>query len=139
MGKEVAFPDPQWGAALWALLMAGNLDLGRHGLLESASVRRPVRHLHQPLRAHLGLFALLFGSSYEAQTIPWLLAGFIYLYLNYPGVQQPFIDNEMSKLSPEQREAMGNLAKANAEAGAPSAPGMGTPAAESKDSGDAKT
>jgi len=70
-----------------------------------------------------GFFALLFGNSVEAQTIPWLLAGFIFLYLSYTGVQAAFIKNEMSKLTPEQREAMENLAKANAAANT-KAPGM---------------
>ena len=76
-----------------------------------------------------GFFALLFGSSYEAQTIPWLLAGAIYLYLSYPGVQKPFIENEMSRLTPEQKAAMEQMAAANAAAAAvTTAPGMKPPA-----------
>ena len=129
VGKDVSFPDPQWGAALWTLLIAAiwlwvavgfwNLRLYavRFGIFISL------------FTLIWGFFALLFGSSYEAQTIPWLLAGAVFLYLSYPGVQKPFMDNEMSKLTPEQREAMANLDKANAAAGAPPAPGMGTSAA----------
>ena len=63
-----------------------------------------------------GFFALLFGSTYEAQTIPWLLAGIVYLYLSYPGVQKPFVENELSKLTPEQRAAMEQMQAANAKA-----------------------
>jgi hypothetical protein len=76
-------------------------------------------------------FALLFGSTYEAQTIPWLLAGFVFLYLSYPGVQRAFVENETSRLTPEQREAMEQLSRANAAAQASlAAPGMPTPPAQ---------
>ncbi len=34
-----------------------------------------------------GFTALLFGSTIEAETVPWLLAGAIFFYLNYPGVR----------------------------------------------------
>jgi hypothetical protein len=63
-----------------------------------------------------GFFAVLFGSSVEAETIPWLLAGIIYLYLNYPGVRNHFVESEMSRLTPEQKQAMEQLAAANAAA-----------------------
>ncbi|MFV2064563.1 MAG: hypothetical protein ACC726_13790, partial [Chloroflexota bacterium] len=86
-----------------------------------------------------GFFALLFGSTYEAQTIPWILAGIIYLYLSYPGVQQPFVENEKSKLTPEQRDAMEQLAAANAAADSGAAPGMNPPAAPPSSSGGASS
>jgi len=44
------------------------------------------------------------------------LAGFVFLYLSYPGVQKPFIENELSKLTPEQRAAMEQLQAADAAA-----------------------
>ena len=53
-----------------------------------------------------GFFALLFGGTTEGSTIPWLLAGAIFLYLSYPGVQQAFVANERSRLTPEQIAAM---------------------------------
>jgi hypothetical protein len=127
LGKAVSYPDVQWGAALWTLLIAAiwiwvalgfwNLRLYavRFGLFISLFV------------LIWGFFSLLFGSSVEAQTVPWLLAGFIYLYLSYPGVQQHFVANEMSKLTPEQVAAMDALDAANVAAGTPPAPGMGTP------------
>jgi hypothetical protein len=78
-----------------------------------------------------GFFALLFGSTYEAQTIPWLLAGFVFLYLSFPGVQRAFVENETSRLTPEQREAMEQLSRANAASQASlAAPGMPTPPAQ---------
>ncbi len=53
----------------------------------------------------------------------------IYLYLSYPGVQKPFIENEMSKLTPEQKAAMEQMQAANAAAAAAAtAPGMKPPA-----------
>ena len=74
-----------------------------------------------------GFFALLFGNTTEAGTIPWLLAGAIFLYLSYPGVQQAFVENEKSKLTPEQVAAMEQLDAANRAAAAKPAPGMGKP------------
>ena len=73
-----------------------------------------------------GFFALLFNnsSSYEFETIGWLLAGAIYLYLSYPGVQQAFVENEKSKLTPEQLAAIEQLDAANQAANAKPAPGM---------------
>ncbi len=139
IGKSVSFSEEQWGAAFWALLIAGiwlwvalgfwNLRLYavRFGIFISL------------FTLIWGFFALLFGSSYEAETIPWILAGIIYLYLSYPGVQQPFVDNEMSKLTPEQREAMQQLATANAAAGTGSAPGMAPPPAPPSDTGSGKS
>ena len=129
LGKAVSFPDAQWGAALWTLLIAAIwlwVALGFWNLRVYA-----VRFgLFISLFTLIwGFFALLFGSTYEAQTIPWILAGIVYIYLSYPGVQEHFVANEMAKLTPEQRAAMEALDKANAAAGAPPAPGMGTPPA----------
>ena len=116
IGKDVAFDSAQWGPALWSLIMAliwfwvaaGFWNLRAYALQFGLFISLFV--------LIWGFFALLFGSSYEAQTIPWLLAGFIYLYLSYPGVQKPFVDNEMSRLTPEQRSAMEQMAAANAAA-----------------------
>jgi hypothetical protein len=65
-----------------------------------------------------GFFALLGGSTMEAETVGWLLAIGIFFYLNYPGVQKHFIDHEMELLTPEQRAAMANVQAANAAAAA---------------------
>jgi hypothetical protein len=37
----------------------------------------------------------------------------IFFYLNYPGVRNHFIENEMSRLTPEQLAAMEQLQAAN--------------------------
>jgi hypothetical protein len=124
IGKSVSFPDEQWGAALWSLLIAAIWFWVAAGFWNLRAYALQFGIFISLFTLIWGFFALLFGNSIEAQTIPWLLAGFIYLYLSYPGVQEAFIKNEMSKLTPEQREAMENLAKANAAANQKGAPGM---------------
>ena len=124
IGKSVSFPDEQWGAALWSLLIALIWFWVAAGFWNLRAYALQFGIFISLFTLIWGFFALLFGNSIEAQTIPWLLAGFIFLYLSYPGVQQAFIKNEMSKLTPEQREAMENLAKANAAANQKGAPGM---------------
>ena len=73
-----------------------------------------------------GFFAILTGNgTTESEMIGWLLAIGIFFYLNYPGVQQHFIESERARLTPEQRAAMDQVAKANAAAAA----AMAAPAA----------
>jgi hypothetical protein len=113
IGKSVGFDQAQWGAALWSLILAliwfwvavGFWNLRAYALQFGLFISLFV--------LIWGFFSLLFGNSVEANTVPWLLAGFIYLYLSYPGVQKPFVDNEMSKLTPEQRAAIEQLSEAN--------------------------
>jgi hypothetical protein len=128
VGKSVTFQEAQWGPAFWALIMGliwlwvglGFWNLRAYALQFGIFISL--------FTLIWGFFALLFGNSVEANTIPWLLAGFVFLYLSYPGVQKPFVDNELSKLTPEQREAMEKMAAANAAADAAmknaKAPGM---------------
>ena len=123
IGRSVTFPDEQWGAALWSLLIAAIWFWVAAGFWNLRAYALQFGIFISLFTLIWGFFALLFGNTVEAQTIPWLLAGFIYLYLSYPGVQEAFIKNEMSKLTPEQKEAMENLAKANAAANT-KAPGM---------------
>ena len=124
IGREVSFSEPQWGQVLWAVILAAIWFWIAAGFWNVRAYAWSFGNFLAVFTLIWGFFALLFGSTYEAQTIPWLLAGFIFLYLSYPGVQEAFIKNEMSKLTPEQKEAMENLAKANAAAGAKAAPGM---------------
>ena len=124
---SVSFPEAQWGAALWALIMAGIWAWVAAGFWNLRAYAVQFGIFISLFTLIWGFFALLFGSTYEAETIPWLLAGAIFLYLSYPGVQKAFLDNEMSMLTPEQRAAMEAMAAANAAAGAKPAPGMGMP------------
>ena len=113
VGKSVEFPQAQWGAALWSLLIAAIWFWVAAGFWNVRAYAWSFGNFISLFTLIWGFFALLFGSSVEASTIPWLLAGFIYLYLSYPGVQKPFVENEMSRLTPEQRAAMDQMAKAN--------------------------
>jgi len=126
IGKEVSFPTAQWGPALWALIMAAIwvwVGLGFWNLRAYAVQFGVFISLFTLI---WGFFALLFGSSVEAESIPWLLAGAIYLYLSWPGVQKQFYDAEVARMTPEQRAAFEQMqaaqmamARATYGAGAP--------------------
>ena len=139
VGRDVSYPEAQWGAALWSLLIAGIWAWVALGFWNLRAYAVQFGIFISLFTLIWGFFTLLFGSSIEAQTIPWILAGIIFLYLSYPGVQKPFVDNEMSKLTPEQREAMAAMDKANAAAGTPAAPGMSTPDSAPSKSDDASS
>jgi hypothetical protein len=124
VGKSVSFQEAQWGAALWALLLAAIWAWVALGFWNLRAYAVQFGLFISLFTLIWGFFALLFGSTYEAQTIPWLLAGAIYLYLSYPGVQQAFVENEKSRLTPEQIAAIEQLEAANLAASAKSAPGM---------------
>ncbi len=131
VGKSVSFPEAQWGAALWALIMAAIWFWVAAGFWNLRAYALQFGIIISLFTLVWGFFALLFGSTYEAQTIPWLLAGFVFLYLSYPGVQRAFVENETSRLTPEQRAAMDQLARANsAAATSQKAPGMPAPQAQ---------
>jgi hypothetical protein len=124
---NMSFDDPQWGAALWSLLIAAIWAWVALGFWNLRAYAVSFGIFISLFTLIWGFFAILFNSSPEAQTIPWLLAGAIYLYLSWPGVQQAFVENERSRLTPAQLEAIDALEKANAEANAKPAPGMGKP------------
>jgi hypothetical protein len=125
VGKEMKFDTAQWGPALWSLLIAAIWVWVATGFWNVRAYAWSFGNFISLFTLIWGFFALLFGSTTEAQTIPWLLAGAIYLYLNYPGVQKHFIDNELSRLTPEQRAAMEQLQAANMAAARAGVPGAG--------------
>jgi hypothetical protein len=125
VGREMQFDSPQWGAALWSLLIAGIWVWVATGFWNVRAYAWSFGNFISLFTLIWGFFALLFGSSVEAETIPWLLAGAIYLYLNYPGVQRHFVENELSRLTPEQRAAMEQLQAANLAAARAGVPGAG--------------
>jgi hypothetical protein len=129
IGRPVSFPEPQWGQALWALLMAGIWFWVASGFWQVRAWAWQFGIFISLFTLIYGFMAVLFGSSVEAETIPWLLATIIFFYLSYPGVRDAFVQHEMSLLTPEQRAAMEQLAAANAAAAKSTMPpGMGTPA-----------
>jgi hypothetical protein len=132
VGKEVSFDSPQWGQAIWAVLLAAIWFWVAEGFWNVRAYAWSFGNFMAVFTLIWGFTALLFGSTVEAETVPWLLAGAIFFYLNYPGVRDKFIENEMSMLTPEQREAMeklqaANMAAAQAMAQPASSPPASTP------------
>ena len=128
VGKAVSFDSAQWGAALWTLLILGIWAWVALGFWNLRAYAVQFGLFISLFTLIFGFFGLLFNQSYEFETIPWLLAGAIFLYLSYPGVQQAFVENEKSKLTPEQVAAIDALNEANTAAAAKPAPGIGKPA-----------
>jgi hypothetical protein len=124
IGNEVAFPKPQWGQALWAIILAAIWIWVAMGFWNVRAYAWSFGIFISLFTVIFGFFAILGGSTMEAETVGWLLAIAIYMYLNYPGVRDQFMKHEMDLLTPEQRAAMENLQKANAAA----ASAMNTPA-----------
>ena len=124
VGKEVSFPTQQWGAALWSLIIAAIWFWVATGFWNVRAYAWSFGTFISLFTLIWGFFAILFGSTLEAESMPIFLAFIIYLYLNYPGVRDHFVQNEMSRLTPEQRTAMQQLAAANAAAA-----GVAVPAA----------
>lgn len=130
VGKEVSFPDPQWGQAFWALMLALIWFWVAAGFWNVRAYAWSFGSFIAIFTIVYGFMAILFGSSIEAETIPWFLATVILLYLYYPGVRNAFMEHEMSLLTPEQRAAVEQMQKANmaaaqamaAPAAAPAAP-----------------
>jgi hypothetical protein len=117
VGKSVSFSNNgQSGQAFWSLILALIWFWVAAGFWNLRAYAVQFGIFISLFTLIWGFFALLGGSSYEAQTIPWFLALVVFLYLSYPGVQKPFVDNELSKLTPEQRAAMEQLHAANAKA-----------------------
>ena len=117
--------NPQWGQVFWAGLLALIWFWVAAGFWNVRAYAWSFGNFISLFTFIWGFFALLFGSSIEAETIPWFLAFLIFMYLNYPGVRNQFYESEMSRLTPEQRLAMEQLQSANAAAQV----AMATPAA----------
>jgi len=139
VGKTVSFSSPQWGQAIWALILAAIWVWVATGFWNVRAYAVQFGIFVSLFTLIFGFMALLFGSTVEAETVPWLLAGAIFFYLSYPGVQQNFVAHEMSMMTPEQRAAfeqmqaaMAASVKANAaamgQAAAPAAPVPPAPA-----------
>ena len=132
VGKEVSFAQAQWGQAIWAIILAAIWFWIAEGFWN-------VRAYAWSFGIFISLFTLIFGffaaigsSTLEAEFVPMFIALLIFFYLNYPGVQQQFIDHEMSLLNPEQRAAIEQqqaAAAAFAAASAPKPPTAPPPAA----------
>ncbi len=114
VGKTVSFNDAQWGQAFWALILAAIWIWVAMGFWNVRAYAVQFGIFISLFTLIFGFMALLFGSSIEAETVPWLLAGAIFLYLSYPGVQQNFVEHELSMMTPAQRAALEQMQAANA-------------------------
>ena len=132
LGKEVTFPDPQWGQAFFAVILALIWFWVAAGFWNLRAYAWSFGTFISLFTLIFGFFAAIGSSSLEAEFVPMFIALLIFFYLNYPGVQQQFIDHEMSLLNPEQRAAIEQqqaAAAAFAAASAPKPPTAPPPAA----------
>jgi hypothetical protein len=116
IGKEISFSEPQWGQIFWCAILALIWFWVAAGFWNVRAYAWSFGNFIALFTFIWGFFEVLFGSSVEAETIPWFLALVIFMYLNYPGVRNHFYESEMSRLTPEQRAAMESLQAANAAA-----------------------
>jgi hypothetical protein len=130
VGKEVSFPDPQWGQAIFAIILAAIWFWVAVGFWNLRAYAWSFGTFISLFTLIFGFFAVLGGSTLEAEFVPMFIALLIFFYLNYPGVQQQFVDHEMELMTPEQRAAMAQMQAANAamaQASAPKPPTTTTP------------
>ena len=131
VGKEVSFPDPQWGQAIFALLLAAIWFWVAAGFWNVRAYAYSFGIFISLFTIIFGFVALLFSSTMEAEGLVILLAILIFFYLNYPGVQRHFVEHELSLMTPEQRAAydqMQSATQAMAQASAAATASSAAPA-----------
>ena len=127
VGKAVTFTEPQWGAAFWAVIIALIWFWVAAGFWNVRAYAWSFGNFIAIFTVIFGFFAILGGSTMEAETVGWFLAIVIFFYLNYPGVRDEFVKHELSLMTPEQRAAAeqmqaAQMAMAQATAASASAP-----------------
>ncbi len=137
IGNEVSFSQPQWGQAFWAFIMAAIWFYVASGFWGMRGYAWSFGIFIALFTMIFGFFAILGGSATtESELVGWALSIAIFFYLNYPGVRDQFVNAEMSRLTPEQREAVEAAAKANeAAARAMAAPAAAPPTDPTKPAG----
>jgi len=134
VGKTVSFTEAQWGAAIWALIIAAIWFWVAVGFWNVRAYAWSFGNFIAIFTVIFGFFALLGGSTMEAETVGWLLAIAIFFYLNYPGVRDQFVQHELSLMTPAQRAAAEQMQAAQtammqaSAAPAPTAPPTTPPA-----------
>ncbi len=117
VGTEVSFNSAQWGQALWALLLAAIWFWVAMGLWN-------MRAYAWSFGIYISLFTMIFSffailganGTVESEFVVMLVAIILFMYLNYPGVRDQFMQHEMDLLTPEQRAAVEQANAANAAA-----------------------
>ena len=133
VGTEVAFKDPQWGQAFFAILLAGIWFWVAAGFWNVRAYAWSFGTFIAMFTLIFGFFAVLGQSTLEAEFAPMFIAFVMFFYLNYPGVRDQFMKHELELMTPEQRAAYdqmmaAQLAMAKASA-APTAAPAAAPAA----------
>jgi hypothetical protein len=129
IGKPVTFAEAQWGSAFWAVILALIWFWVAAGFWNVRAYAWSFGNFISLFTIIFGFFALLGGSTMEAESVGWLLAIGIFFYLNYPGVRDQFVAHEMSLLTPEQRAAMEQMQAAQMAMVQATAASAATPAA----------
>ena len=127
IGKPVSFDEAQWGPAFWAVVLALIWFWVAAGLWNVRAYAWQFGNFIAIFTVIFGFFAVLGGSTTEAETVGWFIALVVLFYLNYPGVRDQFIQHEMALMTPEQRAAFDQMqaaqvAMAQASATAAAAP-----------------
>ena len=82
--------DPEWGAVLWTLLIAAIWFWVAAQFWNMRAAGWQFGVFISLFTLIWGFFALLFGSTVNAETFPMLLALIVYVYLMWPGVRDAF-------------------------------------------------
>jgi hypothetical protein len=106
VGKEVSFADPQWGPAVWAIILAGIWFWVAAGFWNVRAAAWSFGTFIATFTLIFGFFAVLGSSTLEAEFGPMFVAFIIFFYLNSPGVRNQFMEHEVSLLTPAQKAAM---------------------------------
>jgi hypothetical protein len=129
VGQDVTFTNPQWGQALWALLIAAIWFWVAKGLFEMRAYAWSFGIYISLFTMIFSFFAIIGTSTFEQEFPVMFIAVAIFMYLNYPGVRDQFMKHEMSLLTPEQRAAVEKAQAANVAAAQAMAAGNTTPPA----------
>src|SRR3954452_3596755 len=114
VGKEVAFGDPQYGPAIWAIILAAIWFWVALNFWNVRAAAWSFGNFIALFTLIFGFFAVLGASTLEAEFAPMFVAFIILFYLNTPGVRDRFIEHEVSLMTPAQKAAMEQMQAAQA-------------------------
>ena len=96
IGKDVTFSSPQWGQVIWSLILAAIWFWVAAGFWNVRAYAWSFGIFISLFTLIFGFFAILGSATLEEEFVGMFLALLIFMYLNYPGVQQHFVQHEMS-------------------------------------------
>jgi hypothetical protein len=97
IGQEVKFPDPQWGPALWAVLLALIYFWVAAGFWGVRAWAWMFGILISGWTLIWSSLLVLGNSTIEAQFVPMVLSLIVLGYLMYPGVRNAFYESESGR------------------------------------------